>query len=73
MRTVMYYAPERIETNRLIYIGGEHLVGFDGYHHGYYKCRWYEQEKGVMTLEQDDLDHLVSRGLMVLGEIPCEP
>ena len=76
MRTVIYYAPERIALNRSIRLEGGHWNENNGtrrnYYPGCYESRWLKGETGVMVLEQSDLNLLVSAGLVVLGDV-CEP
>lgn len=69
--TVVYYCENRIESDRSLrpkgvfrFPGGE-VVSYESIKAAC--CVWGPHETGTMTLEQADLDHLVSKGLTVLG------
>ena len=75
MRTVIYYVPEEIGLYASVEVHGGHWTyGGDREEYGTYEyiSIWLKGETGVMTLAARDLDHLVSKGLVILGDV-CEP
>ena len=73
MRTVVYYVPHRIQGPTAVLSG--HWSTIDPpisevpFFPGQVIRVWNENETGVVTMDERDLESLVARGFVILGDI----